>query len=168
MFFKFINKCQKKILRYAFFTYICSVRAGVLILDKLCNNFQKLRCSSICGHTRHQISKNQSSQNCFQQDRVCTVRDNQGEKENLRKVRENQGKTELFSWSGEICVFQIDFVAFKSGAEASGWNLKMLLKLCFHLLKDTLARRDDFISITEWTKFPLQFCATRFLELFIF
>ena len=96
----------------------------------------------------------------------------QGKSGGKGEFEKSQGKLgkkrELFPWSGEICVFQIDFIAFKSGAEASGWNLKKLLKLCFHLLKDTLARRDDFISITEWTKFPLQFCATRFLELFIF
>ena len=39
--------------------------------------------------------------------------------------------------------------AFKSGAEASGWNLKKLLKSCFQLLKDRPARRGDFINVTE-------------------
>ena len=52
-------------------------------------------------------------------------RENQWEKENMRKTRENQGKTgkirELFPWSGEICVFQID-----SGSFLVSWNFLIL------------------------------------------
>ena len=68
------------------------------------------------------------------------------------------------------CLILVDIVhgAFKSVPEASGWDLKKLLKPCFQLLKDTQARRDDFISITESTKLPLQFCGTRFFKLFVF
>ena len=51
--------------------------------------------------------------------------------------------------------------SFKTSAEASGWSIKQLLKSCHQILKDSPARRDDFISITGCSKFPLSFCATR-------
>ena len=51
--------------------------------------------------------------------------------------------------------------SFKTGAEASGWSIKQLLKSCHQILKDSPARRDNFISITGCSKFPLSFCETR-------
>ena len=84
----------------------------------------------------------------------------------LKEERNEFGSSGLINFSS--CNLHIVHCAFKPGAEGSGWNLKNMLKSCFHLLKDTPARRDDFISITESTKFPLQFCATRFFKLFIF
>ena len=87
----------------------------------------------------------------------------------LRKLKEQRNK---FGSPGLIdfgrCNPHIVHGAFKSGAEASGLNLRNLLKSCFQLLKDTRTRREDLISVTESTKFPLQFCATRFFKLFIF
>ena len=52
---------------------------------------------------------------------------------------------------------------FKAGSEESGWNMKKLPKSCHKILKDSPARRDDFISITGCTKYPLPFCATRYV-----
>ena len=43
-------------------------------------------------------------------------------------------------------------------------NLKATLKGAFQFLHDTPARREDYTSITGSVKFPLYFCATRWIE----
>ena len=78
----------------------------------------------------------------------------------LKEQRNELGSPGLIAFGS--CNLHTVHGAFKTGAEASGWTLKQLLKSCFQLLKDSPARRDDFISITESTKFPLPFCATRY------
>ena len=50
--------------------------------------------------------------------------------------------------------------AFKTEAELTGWNIKSLMKGVFQLLKDSPARREDFITVTGSPKLPLQFCST--------
>ena len=52
----------------------------------------------------------------------------------------------------------------KTGAENSGWNLKPIFKGVFTILHGTPARREDYISITGEEKFPLFFCAIRWVE----
>ena len=61
------------------------------------------------------------------------------------------------------CSLHIIHNAFKIGAESSGWNMKAILKGVFSILHDTLARREDYISITGKERFPLLFCATRWV-----
>ena len=36
---------------------------------------------------------------------------------------------------------------FKTGANATGWNLHKLMKACFQILHDSPARREDYITI---------------------
>lgn len=62
------------------------------------------------------------------------------------------------------CNLHIIHGAFKVGAETSGWNLKNVFKGAFTVLHDTPARRDDYVAVTGETKFPLFFCATRWVE----
>ena len=50
----------------------------------------------------------------------------------------------------------------KSVTEAEKWNLNAIMKGSFQIFKDSPARREDFISITGSTIFPLQFCPARF------
>ena len=59
------------------------------------------------------------------------------------------------------CGLHIIHGAFKTGAEASEWNLKETLKGAFQLFYNTPARREDFESVTETSVYPLFFCATR-------
>ena len=42
--------------------------------------------------------------------------------------------------------------------------MKILLKSYYQILNDSPAGRDDYISITKSTKFPLAFCSTRWVE----
>ena len=70
----------------------------------------------------------------------------------LKKLKEQRNELEspgLIDLSS--CNLQIICGAFKSCAEVSGGNLKKLLRLCFQLLKDTLARRGDFSNVEEST-----------------
>ena len=51
--------------------------------------------------------------------------------------------------------------AFKRGGESSNCKLKEVLKASYQILKDTPARREDYLTITGSTKYPLFYCATR-------
>ena len=48
----------------------------------------------------------------------------------------------------------------KTGAEKTGWNVKVLLKGSFQILHDTPARREDYEKVAGSNKHPLFFCAT--------
>ena len=60
------------------------------------------------------------------------------------------------------CNLHIVNGAFKTGAE--DWEIKMTLKGAIYLLHDTPERREDFTRVTGGTRFPLSFCATRWIE----
>ena len=82
----------------------------------------------------------------------------------LQKVKDSRdelGHSKLITFG--TCNLHTVYGAFKAGSEESGWNMKELLKSCHKILKDSPARLDDFISITECTKYPLPFCATRYV-----
>ena len=53
---------------------------------------------------------------------------------------------------------------FKTGAEKTDWSLKKTLKSSYRILHDSPARRDDYESVSGSTKYPLAFCATRWIE----
>ena len=61
------------------------------------------------------------------------------------------------------CSLLIIHGVFKTGAESSSWNMKIILKGAFTILHDTPVRREDYISITGEERFPLFFCATRWV-----
>ena len=62
------------------------------------------------------------------------------------------------------CSLHVVHGSFKSGSDDSGWGLKNILKHGFVILHDTPARRDDYTAVTGCQKFPLPFCATRWVE----
>ena len=59
------------------------------------------------------------------------------------------------------CSLHIVHGSFKTGAEKTGCNLKVLLKGSFQILHDTPARIEDYEKVTRFNKYPLFFCATR-------
>lgn len=77
----------------------------------------------------------------------------------IKKERDESGISKLIDIGS--CNLHIVHGALKTGTEKTGWNLKGILKGAFQLLKDSPARREDYVSITGSTIFPLQFCATR-------
>ena len=54
--------------------------------------------------------------------------------------------------------------SFKTGIEKSEWEMKSLMKASFNILHDSSARQDDYESVTKSSKFPLLFCAVRWIE----
>ena len=50
--------------------------------------------------------------------------------------------------------------AFKTGANATSWNLNKLMKGCFQILHDSSARREDYTTSTDKNVFPCYSCAT--------
>ena len=61
------------------------------------------------------------------------------------------------------CGLHVIHGAFKSDAEATNWNIKKVLQSAFQILHDSPARREDYESVTGSKKYPLFFCATRFV-----
>ena len=81
---------------------------------------------------------------------------------NLLKSREEKELSSLATIGS--CGLHIMHGAFKAGAEATGWNVAKRLKALWTLFRDTPARRDDYVEYTGSNVFPLQFCATRWIE----
>ena len=54
--------------------------------------------------------------------------------------------------------------AFRTGAEATSWDIKGTLKGIFQILHESPARREDYESVTGAKSYPLYFCATRWVE----
>ena len=76
--------------------------------------------------------------------------------------REASGLPQLINTGS--CSLHIIHGAFKSGVEATPWKIKKVLKHLHCLFDHTSARRDDYVTETGSTTFPLSFCATRWLE----
>ena len=62
------------------------------------------------------------------------------------------------------CGLHVVHGAFYSGCRATDWNIDGILRALHYLFEDSPARREDYTSITESTVFPLNFCATRWVE----
>ena len=50
--------------------------------------------------------------------------------------------------------------AFKTGVNATSWNLNKLMKRCFQILHVSSARREDYTTSTDKNVFPCYSCAT--------
>ena len=59
------------------------------------------------------------------------------------------------------CGLHVIHGAFKTGVEATNWNIKKILRSAFYILHDSPARREDYESVTGCSKNPLNFCATK-------
>ena len=77
----------------------------------------------------------------------------------LKKSRDENNLPKLIDIGS--CNLHTVHNGFKTGAESTGWNIKATMKGAFQLLKDSPARREDFVTVTGSSKFPLQFCSTR-------
>ena len=75
--------------------------------------------------------------------------------ESQRRYRLENEKSQLI----EIGSCGLHFIhgAYKTGAESTNWKLKKILQGTFTLLHDSLARRDDYISLTGSNTFSLFF-----------
>lgn len=62
------------------------------------------------------------------------------------------------------CGLHVVHGAFKRGANATGWKMENILRSLWYLFADSPARRADYTALTGSSKFPLQFCATRWIE----
>lgn len=54
--------------------------------------------------------------------------------------------------------------AFKRGVETTDWNLTSILSSLYWLFKDSPARREDFLELSQTKKLPVKFCNHRWLE----
>ena len=53
---------------------------------------------------------------------------------------------------------------FKTGALATDWHLKQIMKASRSLVKDSPARKDDYITLNNANLFPLNFTGVRWIE----
>ena len=81
--------------------------------------------------------------------------------EAMTKVRAENELHELINIGN--CGLHVIHGAFKSGSEATNWNIKKVLRSAFLILHDSPARWEDYESVTGSKKYPLFFCATRFV-----
>ena len=61
------------------------------------------------------------------------------------------------------CSLHIVHGAFKTGAQATCWNIDAILWSLYYLFHDSPARSEDYLKI-EGAKMPMRFCSTRWLE----
>ena len=62
------------------------------------------------------------------------------------------------------CSLHIVNGAFQSGAENTGWRIKLTLKGVYQLFHDSPARREDYEIVTGSTTYPFAICSTRWVE----
>ena len=79
----------------------------------------------------------------------------------VSKEREENELHELINVGS--CGLHVLHGAFKSGAEATDWNIKKTLRGSFQILHDSPARREDYESVTGCNQYPLFYCATRYV-----
>ena len=82
----------------------------------------------------------------------------------VRTLSKDRNENELSdSIDNGSCPLHVINRAFQTDSMAS-WNLKKILKAEWQITHDIPARRKDFMSVTSSSIFPLQFCATRWVE----
>ena len=62
------------------------------------------------------------------------------------------------------CSLHVIHGAFKTGAQATSWNIDSLFRALYNLFHDALAQSENFVSITSSTQLSLHFCSTRWLK----
>ena len=62
------------------------------------------------------------------------------------------------------CSLHILHGAFQTGITKSGWCLGQLLRALYKIFDESPARREVYIRVGSSDKFPLKFCATRWIE----
>lgn len=82
--------------------------------------------------------------------------------ESLKSYRLQCESPKLFDIN--ICSLHITHGVFRSGTEATIWQLKPILKSSFNQLHESPVQRDHFTSHPGGNKFPMFFCTTRLVE----
>ena len=86
----------------------------------------------------------------------------------LQKINEERTANEFHHLiSVGSCELHTVHGASRTGAEATDWSIKKILRGAYIVLHDSPARREDYQEITGSDAFPLNFCATRCLYLFL-
>ena len=80
----------------------------------------------------------------------------------LQDDRMEKGLSQLLDIGS--CGLHILHGTFKTGTEKSEWSIKATMNASFTILHNSPARRDDYDSVTASSKYPLPFCATRWIE----
>lgn len=62
------------------------------------------------------------------------------------------------------CGLHVVHGAFRTGADATGWQLDVVLRNLYSLFKKSPAKEEDFTRITGSDIFPDKFCACRWVE----
>ena len=66
------------------------------------------------------------------------------------------------------CHVHVIYGAFKTGAESTEWKMKKILKAAFQIVHDSPARPEDYKRITGCDVHPLNFCATRQVNFYVY
>ena len=86
----------------------------------------------------------------------------------LQKINEERTANEFHHLiSIGSCGLHTVHGAFRTGAEATDWSIKKILRGAYIVLHDSPARREDYQEITGSDTFPLNFCAARYLYLYV-
>ena len=87
----------------------------------------------------------------------------------LQKINEERTANEFHHLiSIGSCGLHTVHGAFRTGAEATDWSIKKILRGAYIVLHDSPARREDYQEINGSDTFPLNFCATWYYLLYIF
>ncbi|KAK1898471.1 Adenylate cyclase type 6 [Dissostichus eleginoides] len=62
------------------------------------------------------------------------------------------------------CGLHVVHGSFQTGERETGWKIGDALRALWQVFHDSPARREDFSELTKTARFPLKFCATRWVE----
>jgi hypothetical protein len=62
------------------------------------------------------------------------------------------------------CGMHVVHGGFQTGAKQTGWKVDDILSSAYHLFHECPARREDFVTVTGCSDFPLKLCRHRWLE----
>ena len=86
----------------------------------------------------------------------------------LQKINEERTANEFHHLiSIGSCGLHTVHGAFRTGAEATDWRIKKILRGACIVLHGSPAIREDYQEISGSDTFPLNFCGTRYLYLYL-
>lgn len=143
---RFMDKVSGKVST----RYLGSQFLGHATADDLVNNFVERTADLNCRQRLVQVSMDGPNVNWSFIEKL------------KNKLDRDPGDPELLDLGS--CSLHVVHGAFQTGSKASGFDINHLLTSLYYLFHDSPARREDYTKITSSTKFPLKFCAHRWLE----